>query len=166
MKNRDFYITGESFGGVFEPSIAAEIIEYNKKVEDEEEKIPLKAVFIGNTYIEMLNHAKIYGFVPISLGFMPFESIPQLEVLKNRCMKDWNSIDKYPESMYTCIDIDKYLVSMNGGFDIYDFRYPSSNVSQQKADINDYLNMRSVIEELHMSESTKSPKFTTFIATK
>ena len=47
MKNKDFYISGESYGGIYVPMLAYNIIEYNKnKVESE--KIKLKGILVGN----------------------------------------------------------------------------------------------------------------------
>ena len=158
MKDRDFYITGESFGGIYEPNIAAEIIDYNEKV-DEDDRIPLKAVFVGNGYIEMLNHAKILGHLPLSMGLLTFDAIPQLETLRNKCLKNWNNLEGFPRNNKLCMDIDNYIVDIGGGFDIYDFRYPTENRTDQEHDVNVYLNMPSVIEELHMSGSTKSKAY-------
>ena len=47
MKNKDFYISGESYGGIYVPILAYKIIEYNKKVV-ESQKINLKGILVGN----------------------------------------------------------------------------------------------------------------------
>ena len=45
MKSKDFYISGESYAGIYVPILAYEILEYNKKAE---EKINLKGILVGN----------------------------------------------------------------------------------------------------------------------
>ena len=47
FKNQNFYISGESYGGIYVPILAYEVLEYNKKVEDSE-KIKLKGILVGN----------------------------------------------------------------------------------------------------------------------
>ena len=51
MKDKDFYISGESYGGIYVPILAYEIIEYNKDLE-ETEKIKLKGILVGNGVVD------------------------------------------------------------------------------------------------------------------
>ena len=46
-KGREFYISGESYAGIYIPMLAYEIINYNKIV-PEDNKINLKGIMIGN----------------------------------------------------------------------------------------------------------------------
>ena len=48
MKNKDFYISGESYGGIYVPMLAYNIIEYNEGIEEEGKKIKLKGILVGN----------------------------------------------------------------------------------------------------------------------
>ena len=50
MKDKDFYISGESYGGIYVPILAYEIIEYNKDLETE--KIKLKGILVGNGVVD------------------------------------------------------------------------------------------------------------------
>ena len=64
MKNKDFYISGESYGGIYVPMLAYNIIEYNKnKVESE--KIKLKGILVGNGVTDWNYDATIstYDFI-------------------------------------------------------------------------------------------------------
>ena len=64
MKNKDFYISGESYGGIYVPMLAYNIIEYNKnKVESE--KIKLKGILVGNGVADWNYDATIstYDFI-------------------------------------------------------------------------------------------------------
>lgn len=54
MKERALYITGESYGGKYIPSIADKINEFNLNAQSEEDKIPLKALIIGNGFVDPL----------------------------------------------------------------------------------------------------------------
>ena len=47
MKNKDFYISGESYGGIYVPTLAYNIIQYNKNLPDSQ-KIRLKGILVGN----------------------------------------------------------------------------------------------------------------------
>ena len=47
MKNKDFYIAGESYGGIYVPMLAYKIVEYNKNLK-ESQKINLKGILVGN----------------------------------------------------------------------------------------------------------------------
>ena len=47
MKNKDFYISGESYGGIYVPMLAYNIIQYNKDLPDSQ-RIKLKGILVGN----------------------------------------------------------------------------------------------------------------------
>ena len=46
-KGRDFYISGESYAGIYVPTLAYKILMYNKEVQ-ESQKINLKGILVGN----------------------------------------------------------------------------------------------------------------------
>lgn len=47
FKRNDFYISGESYAGIYVPFLAAKILEYNKTAE-EVKKVMLKGILVGN----------------------------------------------------------------------------------------------------------------------
>ena len=47
FKGRDFYISGESYAGIYVPTLAYQVINYNKNVV-ESQKINLKGILVGN----------------------------------------------------------------------------------------------------------------------
>ena len=47
MKGKDFYIAGESYGGIYVPMLAYNIIQYNNNM-PESKKINLKGILVGN----------------------------------------------------------------------------------------------------------------------
>lgn len=54
MVGRDFHITGESYGGKYQPNIADAILEHNKNATNDDEKIPLKTLIVGNGFVDPL----------------------------------------------------------------------------------------------------------------
>ena len=48
MKKNDFYITGESYAGIYVPYLAYEIIKFNKLPSSREKRIKLKGIMVGN----------------------------------------------------------------------------------------------------------------------
>lgn len=52
MADRPFFVTGESYGGKYEPNIADAILEYNKA--NPNKKINLKGMIVGNGYVDPL----------------------------------------------------------------------------------------------------------------
>ena len=53
-KGREFYISGESYAGIYIPMLAYNIIMYNKKVV-ESKKINLKGILVGNGVVDFSN---------------------------------------------------------------------------------------------------------------
>lgn len=49
---------------------------------------------------------------------------------------------------------------MDGGMDMYDSRWPASNDSLLEGRLQEYLNLPTVIQQLHCENSTKDQKFT------
>ena len=47
LRQKDFYITGESYAGIYVPILAYRVLEYNEKV-TKEKKINLKGIAVGN----------------------------------------------------------------------------------------------------------------------
>lgn len=47
LREKDFYITGESYAGIYVPILAYRVLEYNEKAE-EGKKIILKGIAVGN----------------------------------------------------------------------------------------------------------------------
>ena len=52
LRDKDLYISGESYAGIYIPMLAYEILHYNDKCTDEKDKIKLKGIMIGNAYTD------------------------------------------------------------------------------------------------------------------
>lgn len=48
LADRDFFVTGESYGGHYVPAVSSKIYLYNKEASSTEQKINLKGFAIGN----------------------------------------------------------------------------------------------------------------------
>lgn len=48
LKKNDFYISGESYAGIYVPYLAHEIIKFNKLPSSKEKIIKLKGIMVGN----------------------------------------------------------------------------------------------------------------------
>jgi carboxypeptidase C (cathepsin A) len=156
MKRRNFFITGESYGGKYEPAMASAIIDYNAEA-DEEDKIPLKGVLIGNGFVDPVTQRLSIRHLSLALGSIQFDSIPELDTMEQRCQaangrKDVDAPD-------ICGAVSGFVSHMDGGMDMYDSRWPSSNSTSQDELVNEYLNYPEVVAKLHCDVSTKEIKF-------
>jgi carboxypeptidase C (cathepsin A) len=83
MKGRDFFITGESYGGKFEPAMASAIIDYNQNAL-EADKIPLKGVLIGNGYVDPMTQRLSIRHLSLALGSIQLDSLPELDTMEQK----------------------------------------------------------------------------------
>lgn len=146
MVDRNFYITGESYGGKFEPAIATAIIDYNKNT-DAKFKIPLKGVMIGNGYVDPVTQRLAIRHMSLGLGSIQFDSLPELDTLERRCQRA-NGRKEF-DAANTCVAISNFVGIMDGGMDMYDKRFPLTNSSHQEDLAEAYLNLPDVVKALH-----------------
>ncbi|CAI2361512.1 unnamed protein product [Moneuplotes crassus] len=157
MRNRDLYVTGESYGGKYQPNIADAFLEYNKD-NAETDQIPLKGIIVGNGYVDPYTQRMHARTLSLALGTVQFEYIPQLDILEKRCEEATRA--NLTEAPKVCAQINSYITTVDGGMDRYDARYPATNSSTQEADLEEYLNDPEVCDQLHVSElSTKERKY-------
>ena len=110
MKGKDFYISGESYGGIYVPMLAYNIIQYNKNVL-ESQKINLKGILVGNGVTDWNYDADI--------GMMDFAFTHHLYSYETRM--DYN---KYCIMEYNQEECDKVTDIINGnldGINYYDY---------------------------------------------
>eukprot|EP00828_Plagiopyla_frontata_P041738 TRINITY_DN6049_c0_g1_i1.p1 TRINITY_DN6049_c0_g1~~TRINITY_DN6049_c0_g1_i1.p1 ORF type:complete len:544 (-),score=84.35 TRINITY_DN6049_c0_g1_i1:97-1728(-) len=122
-KNSPVYITGESFGGKYIPSIASYILSQNKG--SITNKISLQGIAIGDGFTEPITIASEYGAFAFNLGTIDYEERIEVErtILQMVTTSEngqWNKSS----------DLWNYLVndvqSKGGNFFIYDmFEYSS-----------------------------------------
>ena len=156
MIGRDFFISGESYGGKYQPAMASAIIDYNAKV-SEKDKIPLKGVLIGDGFVDPVLQRLSIRKLSLAIGSLQFDSIPELDTVEQRCQAANGRKDI--DAPNTCGDVAGFISTMDGGMDMYDARWYSSNDSDLEEAMIQYLNSPEVIEALHVGNSTKETKF-------
>ena len=100
MKGRDFYISGESYGGIYVPMLAYNVIQYNKNV-PESQKINLKGILVGNGVADW-----DYDVDPATLDFAFTHHLYSYETRMDynkycltdfdiiKCSEVWDTIDR------------------------------------------------------------------------
>ena len=156
MIGRDFFITGESYGGKYEPAFASAIIDYNKG-KDIKDQIPLKGVLIGNGFTDPVVQRLSIRKLSIALGSIQFDSIPELDIMEKRCQEANGRKDI--DAPNVCGGVSSYISTMDGGMDMYDARWLDSNNTEPEANIETYLNMPEVVSQLHCEKSDKEVKY-------
>lgn len=156
MKNRNLFITGQSYGGKYLSSMASKMIDYNQN-QTEQNKIPLKGVLIGSGLVEPITQRLSTRQLAITSGLVQFDSIPEVDMIEKRC-HDANAI-RDPLAGAICSEVETYFSKLSGGMSSFDIRYPNSNYTIPKNMMQEYLNYPEVIENLHISGSTKKTKF-------
>ena len=75
LKEKDLYISGESYAGIYIPMLAYEILHYNDKCTDEKDKIKLKGIMIGNAYTDK-EYEEYFSIIDyaFSHGLLSYES--------------------------------------------------------------------------------------------
>ena len=156
MKENRFYISGESYGGKYLPAIANSIIRYNKNA-TAQDKIPLYGVLIGNGFTDPMVQFLTTRFFPISNGHIQFDSLPELDTIEKKC-QNLNGM-KTNDAVDNCFKIPEFVTIMNGGMDVYDARYHSSNETADIELVYKYLTNIDVISNIHADTSKKIVKF-------
>lgn len=75
----DFLISGESYGGKYEPNIAKAILDSNKATP--ESIIPLKSVLIGDGLVDLILQRTNVKALPKAAGYLTDDILPQYEIL-------------------------------------------------------------------------------------
>ena len=119
---RDFYITGESYGGKYQPRYVWEILERNRKIG--EPRYNIKATLVGDPYTAPLTQRTSMYIVPEALNIIDDSNMPQIAALIRRCQEEI-AIDEY-QACDDCRDIVNYISKVSGnvfGYDTRIFKY-------------------------------------------
>ncbi|XP_020113586.1 uncharacterized protein LOC109727809 [Ananas comosus] len=113
-KNRDFYITGESYAGHYIPQLAAAILHYNKI--NNASAINLKGIFVGNAYVDNAMNDK--GAIEFLWNHAIISDEAYAKVVKECIFND--------NSSYTdaCNEAQNETYNMAGNIDLYNVYAP------------------------------------------
>ena len=112
MKSKDFYISGESYGGIYVPTLAYKIIKYNENLV-ESEKIKLKGILVGNGVADW-NYDTDPAMIDFSFTHHLSSYENRLDINKYCLMNETYDVEKCDEAVGVLYgDLD--------GINIYDY---------------------------------------------
>ena len=109
-KGRDFYISGESYAGIYIPTLAYKIIMYNKEAK-ESQKINLKGILVGNGVTDWN-----YDTTPARVDFAFTHHLTSYE---NRM--DFNKYCLLENNKTKCDEITEKIAECLSDINIYDY---------------------------------------------
>jgi len=124
-KRNDFYISGESYAGIYVPFLASKILEYNKKAA-EVNKVMLKGILVGNGVTDWK-----YDTTPALIDFAFTHGIYSIETRKRYesfCLDDPDDED--------CKDAENEVMNSLETINIYDIYRTCWNNSVNKENNN------------------------------
>ena len=110
MKGVDFYISGESYGGIYVPMLAYNVVQYNKNL-PESQKINLKGILVGNGVADWN-----YDTTPATIDFAFTHHLYSYEI-----RKDFNEYCIMNFDVQKCIDVQMSIDEKLDGINIYDY---------------------------------------------
>ena len=108
-KGRDFYISGESYAGIYVPMLAYKVIMYNKGVVDSQ-KINLKGILVGNGVAE--------NIIPDERYLIDFMFSHHLTSYENRM--DFNKYCLMEKNQTKCDDVLNEMTQCLENVNVYD----------------------------------------------
>ena len=129
FKGKDFYISGESYAGIYVPTLAYEVIMYNKDV-SENNKINLKGILVGNGVADWN-----YDVTNARLDFFFTHHLTSYEL-----RLDFNKycIMEYEEKK--CLDILEEINDLLENVNIYDYLRECETPTTEDGEINYFSN--------------------------
>ena len=110
MKGKDFYIAGESYGGIYVPMLAYNIVQYNKNL-PESQKINLKGILVGNGVADWN-----YDTTPATIDFAFTHHLYSYETrmdLNKYCIMEYDEMK--------CNEVYDIIDNNLDGINIYDY---------------------------------------------
>ena len=145
------YVAGESYGGKYVPNIAVKIHKKNSAETDENRKINLKGISVGDGWIDARLQMKVYIDYPYTLGYL--DTNQRLRILSdydNFCTALDNK--KYDDAYSISNDIVDNVSALGGNFNVYNIsRF--SEISMKK--VQTYMETAAVKKALNVPEAQK-----------
>ena len=129
-KEKDFYISGESYAGIYIPMLALEIINYNKNL-PENNKIKLKGILVGNGVADWENDSSGYTMVDFLFTHHLISYESKLDI--NRyCLKE--------ESQTKCTETANKIWDVTKNINFYNYLAECEMPTTENGEINYYSN--------------------------
>ena len=124
-QKKDFYISGESYAGVYIPTLSIEIINYNKNV-PEDYKINLKGILVGNGVTD-LN----YDTTPALFDFAFSHHITSYEYRIN-----FNEYCNFNYNKEKCDNLQEYFLNITSNLNYYNYIEECEKPTDENGEIN------------------------------
>ena len=185
LRDKDLYISGESYAGIYIPMLAYEILHYNDKCTDEKDKIKLKGIMIGNAYTDK-EYEEYFSIIDyaFSHGLLSYEN--RIDFL-NYCInkKEIENCKIVISKFYKLLiqlnlydylgDVENKTLNYGQNFDFNYVRWGFQNLQSKNLfepqnyetietnNITAYLNNKEVKKALHINENLKWEMCNTFL---
>jgi len=142
---RDFYLTGESYGGKYLPRYSWEILKQNRLIG--EPRYNLKATLVGDPYTAPLTQRTSMWKLPEALNVLDDSNMPQIAALIRRCQEEI-AIDEY-QAGDDCSSIMGYIEEVSGDVFPYDQRIFGYDWDPTEDMVIDYMNSSGETKQLY-----------------
>jgi len=150
-RQRDFFITGESYAGHYIPAMGANIVVQNQNPQNQ--KINLKAVAIGDGLIDSLLIAGSWGPYLYAHNLIDSYALSQIQQQFVSCQTDINNGDYY-DAFSQCNQVINMCFQAAGNINPYDIRVQCTvpPLCYDTSYITTYLNLPSVQKMLGVNQ--------------
>jgi len=158
--DRDFHLTGESYGGKFLPLFSYAILEANKAAAPEHH-IRLRSTMIGDPFPSPVVQRTHMHVVGEGLNVLDDKNLEQISALEQHCQLE--QAVNATEGVTTCNAVQDYVQAVSGQvlqYNAQEFLYDL--MPAQNAIVNCLGNSsqrEALYAALHVADSTKQPVF-------
>lgn len=108
FRNRDVYLTGESYAGKYLPLFTSDILSWNKDMQYYPElQIPIKGTLIIDPYTSPVIQRTNMHIVPRALGILDQTNMNQISSLEQTC--EWYQYNQNYKGEEPCAKIMDYI---------------------------------------------------------
>ena len=156
LTDKNFYLMGDSYSGMYIPNIAKLILEENKKIDagdSHNQKINLKKISVGNGIFDLKFQGLASKDLAKGLNFVSeFDDEPQFDLLTKRCENALSTIST-KDTQKECNKVQDYLKGIAGDIDHNDVRKSAEFETLDTRYLTNYLNRLDVITALNIKDS-------------
>ncbi|KAJ2782739.1 hypothetical protein GGI15_002816, partial [Coemansia interrupta] len=150
LRQRDFYIFSESYGGKFVPAIATYIDEQNARIgKDDPQRINMRGVSIGNSLVHPPLQILAHGSIGFSWGLLDASQADIVDLLAFKAVNHTLNGDLEMGGQVRLLMFD-YFRNVTGGINWYDIR--QRNHKYKRSYLDKGLNTPVVRKALHSEE--------------